>query len=195
MVNTVSEAIEIIGKEIYGEKFSIEPPKTKQLYKKLFGIISGKKPKGAFITGSIGVGKSAAMRVMQKLLKDTENKFLWVSGYELKDLAEQITAGEIKAMYGYQLKCDLYIDDIGFSVDVKRYGNTVNIISEIIMERYELFISSHYKTHLSSNIVASLKEDKPNTPTIEKVYGLRVLDRMMEMCEMIVWNGESLRKN
>jgi len=190
---TVSEAIIIVGKQFYGDKFSLENKQTKDFYKKIFTSIY-KNEKGIFITGSIGVGKTASMRIMQRLLKDTERRFKWVSGYELKDMSETYTSAEIKEYYGKSLLCDLYIDDIGFSLDVKRYGNTVNIISEIIMERYDLFITSGYRTHLSSNIVAYLKNDDGKTPTIEKMYGNRVLDRIKEMCELIVWNGESLRK-
>ncbi len=142
--------------------------------------------------GIVGIGKSAMMRIFHRMFKDTERKFKWVSGLELKDMAEQMTTGEIKNIYGYGLKCDLYIDDIGFTVDVKRYGNTVNIISEIIMDRYDLFISSGFKTHLSSNIVTSTQD--ANTPSIEKIYGNRVLDRVVEINELIVWNGKSLRR-
>lgn len=193
-----SKKIEIIGKELYGDDFSITEHKAREVYKTVYErLIIGlkrKKSKGVFITGSIGIGKSAMMKVMQRLFKDTQRRFKWVSGYELRDLSEELTIIEIKELYGANLKCDLYIDDIGFSIDVKRYGNTVNIISEIIMERYELYVGSGYKTHLSSNVVAAIKNNEKNLPTIEKIYGLRVLDRIKEMCDLIIWNGESLRK-
>ena len=62
------------------------------------------------------------------------------------------------------------------------------------MERYELFITSGFKTHLSSNLVTAIKNNTENLPTLEKVYGNRVLDRVKEMCDLITWKGESLRK-
>lgn len=193
-----SDKINIIGRELYGDSFSIENVVTRDVYKKVYErIIIGlkrKKSKGIFITGSIGIGKTAMMKVIQRLFKDTERRFKWISGHELKDLSETLTIMEIKDMYGAGLKCDLYIDDIGFSIDVKRYGNTVNIISEIIMDRYDLYISSGFKTHISSNITAAIKNNEKNIPTIERLYGVRVLDRIKEMCDLIIWNGESLRK-
>lgn len=195
---TGADKIRIIGKELYGELFSIDNEKTYEIYKKVYERfmigLKRKKSKSIFITGSIGIGKTAMMKVIQRLFKDTQRRFKWVSGYELKDLSETLTIMEIKNLYGAGLKCDLYIDDIGFSIDVKRYGNTVNIISEIIMDRYELFISSGFKTHISSNITASIKNNEKNIPTIERLYGVRVLDRIKEMCDLITWNGESLRK-
>ena len=96
-------------------------------------------------------------------------------------------------MYGFDLKCDLYIDDIGFSVDVKRYGNTVNIITEILMERYDLFVSTGIKTHLSSNIMTQITNDIANKPTLKLMYGARIIDRMKEMCEIVTFKGKSQR--
>jgi len=195
---TGADKIKIIGNELYGESFSIDNKQTYEIYKKVYERLmiglKRKKSKSVFITGSIGIGKTAMMKVIQRLFKDTQRRFKWVSGYELKDLSETLTIMEIKSLYGAGLKCDLYIDDIGFSIDVKRYGNTVNIISEIIMDRYELFISSGFKTHISSNITASIKNNEKNIPTIERLYGARVLDRIKEMCDLIIWDGESLRK-
>lgn len=193
-----AEKIKSIGIELYGKDFSIDETVIREVYKKVYDrLVLGirrKKSKGVFITGSIGIGKSAMMKVMQRLFKDTDRRFKWVSGYELKDLSEEMTIMQIKALYGASLKCDLYIDDIGFSIDVKRYGNTVNIISEIIMERYDLYVSSGFKTHLSSNLAADIRNNERNIPTIKKIYGARVLDRIKEMCDLIIWNGESLRK-
>lgn len=195
---TGADKIKIIGEELYGESFSIAENQTYEVYKKVYERlmigIKRKKSKSVFITGSIGIGKTAMMKVIQRLFKDTQRRFKWVSGYELKDLSETLTILEIKEIYGSGLKCDLYIDDIGFSIDVRRYGNTVNIISEIIMDRYELYISSGFKTHLSSNVATSIKNNEKNIPTIERLYGSRVLDRIKEMCDLITWNGESLRK-
>jgi DNA replication protein DnaC len=96
-------------------------------------------------------------------------------------------------MYGFDLKHDLYIDDIGFSVDVKRYGNTVNIITEILMERYDLFVSTGIKTHLSSNIMTHIVNDINNKPTLKIIYGARIVDRIKEMCEVIIFKGNSQR--
>ena len=195
---TVSDLIFDIGKIIYGEKFDISDVSINKLYKQSYSVfknrILGKSNKGVFVVGGIGTGKSAMMKVMQKLLKDTDCRFKWINGYELKDMSETYTLSEIKEYYGKSLLCDLYIDDIGFSIDVKRYGNTINIISEIIMERYDLYIESGFVTHFSSNILPMIKENTKNLPTIESIYGARVLDRMKEMCELITFNGQSLRK-
>lgn len=189
-MSKVSEVISEIGVRFYGDKFSISDKNIFESYKKTFEIIS-KNNKGCLVIGGIGAGKSAMMQVMQILFRDSDRRFKWVTASELKDMAEEMTTGQIKQIYGYDMKKDLYIDDIGFTLDVKRFGNTINIISELIMERYELFIATGIKTHLSSNLL--IKGDE-NAATIEKLFGSRILDRMKEMCEIVTFNGTSLRK-
>ncbi|MEO5991778.1 MAG: hypothetical protein ABIP68_09095 [Ferruginibacter sp.] len=199
-----SEKLQQIGKELYGDNFSLQDPNISDPYHKVFNRIllglkkkkgngSYFKSKGLFINGGVGVGKTAMMRVMQRYFKDTGRRFRLVTAGELRDMSETMTIAEIKAIYGANLKCDLFIDDIGINVDVRRYGNTVNIISEIIYERYELYVASGFKLHLTSNAPPSLKDNPKNIPTIETIYGARIFDRIKEMCELVVYTGKSLR--
>jgi len=190
-----SEILEIIGKGFYGDKFNLQDEETFRCYKKayenLIKIIEKPNSKGLLVIGGIGTGKSAMIKILQHFFKDSKANFKWINAYKLKDLSEAFTSLEIKELYGYGLKSDLYIDDIGLTMDVKRYGNTINIISEIILERYDLFISSKIKTHFSSNLLAHSKDE--SIPTLEKTYGIRVVDRIKEMCDIIIFKGESKR--
>jgi DNA replication protein DnaC len=195
---TGEQIILLVGTEIYGDNFNLDDPLRKEnyqrAYERLMTSLRNKKSKGLLVIGSIGVGKSNMMKVMQRVVKDTDRKFGWVTASQLKDLSEELTASRIKEMYGKDFQYDLLIDDIGISIDVRRYGNTINILSEIIMERYELFIETGIKTHFTSNIYPDLINNTTNKPTLKTIYGTRVLDRMKEMCEMIIWKGTSLRK-
>lgn len=197
-IKTGKDAITILGKEMYGVNFNLEVESVCNAYKIVYEYFikqsKSKASKGLLIIGGLGVGKSAMMKIMQRLFKNTTARFKWVNAYELKDLSEVYTVSQVKEMYGYDLKMDLYIDDIGVSVDVKRYGNTVNIITEILMERYDLFISSGYKTHISSNLVTSITNDLKNTNTLKTVYGERILDRIIEMTTVVIFKGGSQRK-
>lgn len=194
---TGKEIILEIGKSMYGSEFSLSDESVLKAYTLCYDYFKkrsrGKCKKGLLIIGGLGVGKSAMIRIMQRVFKDTDARFKWVNAYDLKDLSELYTVSQIKEMYGYDLKMDLYIDDIGISVDVKRFGNTVNIITEILMERYDLFISSGYKTHLSSNLVTSISLENNNIPTLKSVYGARILDRIKEMVDLIKFKGVSKR--
>lgn len=201
MVNEVKNGKDIIlelGMAMYGEVFTLSNDDVLKVYESTYDYFvkrsKGKVKKGLLIIGGLGVGKSAMMKIMQRIFKDTSSRFKWVNSYDLKDLSELYTVSQIKEMYGYDLKMDLYIDDIGIAVDVKRYGNTVNIITEILMERYDLFINSGYKTHISSNLLTSLASENNSVPTLKSVYGARILDRVKEMTEVIKFKGDSQRK-
>jgi DNA replication protein DnaC len=193
----VRNTIKTLGKEMYGEMFSLDDENVFKSYEKVYNIFLknhfGKSKKGVLVIGNIGAGKSALMKIMQRVFKDSKSKFRLVNAYDLKDLSEIYTISQIKEMYGFDLKHDLYIDDIGFSVDVKRYGNTVNIITEILMDRYDLFVSTGIKTHLSSNIMTHIVNDINNKPTLKIIYGARIVDRIKEMCEVIIFKGNSQR--
>lgn len=188
---TGSKIITHIGKELYGEDFSLADMKRFAVYEKVFKHFMSKSKKGITLIGSIGVGKSACLKTFQRMLKDSKKKFKWVNAAELKDLSEVYEVANIKEKYGYELKCDLCIDDIGIALDSRRYGNTINIVSEIIFDRYELFVSSNIKTHLTSNL--PLRSSDENIASIKKIYGDRIVDRIREMSVVINWNGDSLR--
>lgn len=197
---TGSQAIRILGGKM-NKSFDIESEPRQTVYKKVYenfsnGLEAIDSGKGVLLVGSIGVGKSMLMKIMQKLFKDSLRGFKWLTCYEIVDLMEYYTAAEIKSLYGKELKMDLYLDDIGVGNSVyNKFGNTSNIIAEILIERYELFISEGYRTHVSSNKVTSLdKSQYPDVVTLETMYGDRVVDRLKEMCEVIAWKGESLRK-
>lgn len=196
---TVSGAIEIIGNELY-EGFSIKDEPLRNAYKLAYETIvadcnKNGKSKGLLIIGSIGCGKTAMMKVYQKLFLGQLRGFKMTNGGILKDMLDELSVLEIKERYGYACKMDLYIDDIGVNFNTSnKYGNKVNIISEILMERYDLFISEGWKTHLSTNLLPKLEDNPNNTPTIQTVYGSRVYDRIKEMCQLITINSPSLRK-
>jgi len=196
---TGSEAIQTLGVSMY-ENFSIEQEPHfsayKQVYENFANNVKGEKNKGLLLIGKIGVGKTALMKIMQRLFKDTDSKFKWVQANEFKYLLEEYTNNELMAMYGKECAVDLYIDDIGVGTfDYKRFGNSINIISEIIYERYDLFLEKGIRTHISSNLPVKIDKDKfPNIDTLSDIYGDRITDRLKQMCETLVIKGESLRK-
>lgn len=197
---TGSEAIKTLGVKLFKD-FDIDSEPRLSIYKRCYenfieGLDEEKRNKGLLIIGQIGVGKSVMMKIMQKLFKDSVRGFKWLVCSDLVDLLEHYTPSEVKQMYGRELKMDLYIDDIGVGNSIfNKYGNTTNIISDILSERYELFVSEKIKTHVSSNKSTSLdKKLFPDIITLEDLYGIRIIDRLKEMCETIVWKGDSLRK-
>lgn len=198
-----SEAIIDVGRKIF-PGFNLDEDERRRHYQEMFYLLTGndqveqfglKKGKGALLLGSLGVGKTIMMRVMQVIFKDSERKFKWVNCLSFKDMLEEgMTTVDIKNLYGKNLKQDLYIDDLGLGqVDYKSYGNVTNIIAEILFERDELFVMENFLTHLSSNVPTTVPADALDKKSIEKMYGDRILDRIKQMCNLIEWKGKSLR--
>ncbi|WP_299672122.1 hypothetical protein [uncultured Polaribacter sp.] len=86
----------------------------------------------------------------------------------------------------YQPKCNLIcFDDLGTESNLKYFGNECNVMAEIILSRYDLFISKKLKTHTTTNLSAS---------EIEQQYGNRVRSRMRELFNLIAFNNSSKDK-
>lgn len=194
---TGSEAIKITGGLIVKD-FELGSGELYEAYKACYlNFIEGLdvKNKGLAIIGSIGCGKSVMMKVYQKLFKDSVRAFKWVNSGTLRDMLDEVSLSEVKLAYGYDCKTDLYIDDVGHNLPAMvKYGNAINVVSEIIMERYELFVNEGFKTHISTNLLPKLTHNPNNQPTLEAFLGNRCYDRIKEMNEFITINGKSLRK-
>lgn len=194
-----SEAILALGKQLCGSDFNISDELKLNIYKRVYENFASRidvnsHGKGIALVGNIGVGKSTLMKIMHQLFRDTKASFYWMNATEFTDIMKerrQEDLKEVKDMYGKKFMCDLYIDDLGLGeVDIKKWGNAVNIISEILNERYELFVNTGIKTHFSSN----LPYDSPGNKSLVDLYGDRIVDRLRQMCDREKWTGESLRK-
>lgn len=131
--------------------------------------------KGIFLYGPNGTGKTTAM---QQHLKGKWNG----SSIAIASLVSQHGRNYLKK---YTMH-DMYIDDLGREdATVASYGDKdIKVMHDLIFIRYEAF-KNGYKTHFSSNL--GFKE-------LEQRYGVAITDRIKEMCSILEFKGESLRK-
>ncbi len=71
-------------------------------------------------------------------------------------------------------------DDLGTENNLKYFGNECNVMTEILLSRYDLFISKKLQTRITTNLSAT---------GIEKHYGNRVSSRLRELCNLIVFDN------
>ena len=91
-----------------------------------------------------------------------------------------------KALDPFLAHKPMLFDDLGNEESsASRYGNRINVMESIICQRYDLFVNFGIKTYFTSNIT--------DPKEIEEMYGIRVRDRLREMCN--VWTYESNEKN
>ena len=90
-------------------------------------------------------------------------------------------------------KIEICIDELGWEASQKHiYGNDPSaIIASWIMERDKLFLETGLRTHYTTN----LQIKNPDEPvTLHTLYGARTIDRLKADCNILNWEGGSLRK-
>lgn len=157
------------------------------------------KKKGILLVGGVGLGKTFIMKAFRS---NPYQSFIIKSARELarmvKDgdtenferLTYKLYKGHTRSNFFGQERLALMIDDIGTEDNIIRYGNTDNVIADVILTRYE-------NTEMRNS-------DKPNLfmttnlsiEQLETKYGKRVWDRMREMLNIYVLdeNLKSQRK-
>ena len=180
------------GIELYGNHFKIMETDYPIVYKLLAYFLNDEPAclqyginlnKGIILTGPIGSGKTTLMNLM-KLLAQPENKF---AIKPCRDISFEFIQDGYQIIHKYSIG-QLYhseprtycIDDLGTENSLKYFGNECNIMAEIILSRYDLFISKKLKTHITTNLSAT---------EIEKHYGNRVRSRLRELCNLIAFDN------
>lgn len=144
--------------------------------------------KGILLSGPVGCGKTTLMNLM-KHITPTEHKF---AVKPCRDISFEFIQDGYEVIHRYS-KGKLYesnfrnycFDDLGTENNLKYFGNEYNVMAEIILSRYDLFISRKLQTHITTNLSAS---------EIEKQYGNRVRSRLREMVNLIGFKKEAIDK-
>lgn len=183
--------IETKGQELYGNHFQIQETDHNLIFKLIAYFLKDEPTclqfginlyKGIILSGPVGSGKTSLMNIM-KYLTPTEHKFFVKpcrdisfefiqDGYEV---IHKYSKGKL-----YQSNPKIYcFDDLGLENNLKYYGNECNVMAEILLSRYDVFISKKIPTHITTNLSAS---------EIETNYGNRVRSRMREMFNLIAYD-------
>jgi DNA replication protein DnaC len=182
--------IEKKGIELYGKKFKILETDHEIIYKLIAYFLKDEQAcyqfnidleKGILLTGPIGCGKTSLMTLM-KHLTPIGNKF---SVKPCRDISLEFIQDGYQIIHKYSIG-QLYqseprtycFDDLGTENNLKYFGNECNVMAEILLSRYDLFISKKLQTHITTNLSAT---------EIEKHYGNRVRSRLREMVNLIAF--------
>ena len=189
--------IEKKGIELYGKRFQIIESDLPVIYKLIAYFLKDEQSayqhnldfnKGVLLIGPVGCGKTSLLNIM-KFLTPIEHKFLIKpcrdisfefihDGYEI---IHKYSKGKL-----YQSDPKIYcFDDLGTENNLKYFGNECNVMAEIVLSRYDIFISKQIPTHITSNLSAS---------EIEAHYGLRVRSRLRQMVNLISYDKNTIDK-
>jgi DNA replication protein DnaC len=184
--------LEAKGVELYGKKFKILETDHEIIYKLIAYFLKDEQAcyqfnidleKGILLTGPIGCGKTSLMNLM-KYLTATEHKFFVkpcrdISFEFIQDGYQIIHKYSLGKLYQSEPKTYCF-DDLGTENNLKYFGNECNVMAEILLSRYDLFISKKLKTHITTNLSAT---------EIETHYGNRVRSRLRELCNLIAFDN------
>jgi energy-coupling factor transporter ATP-binding protein EcfA2 len=185
------------GTELYGNHFKILETDYPIVCKLIAYFLKDKQTcnqlninleKGILLTGPIGCGKTTLMTLM-KHLAPADNKFIVkpcrdISFEFIQDGYQIIHKYSIGKLYQSELRTYCF-DDLGTENNLKYFGNECNVMAEILLNRYDLFISKKLKTHITTNLSAN---------EIEKQYGNRVRSRLRELCNLIAFDNVTIDK-
>jgi len=135
--------------------------------------------KGMLFLGTVGVGKTLAMKVVAGTIQGW-----YVPVPELSTAFSQKGSDGFWNMADKAGRWDLFLDDLGSEKDVKSYSNKLPI-EDLIYRRYDMWQQHGVRTHITTNLTGEGLSER---------YGPRVTDRLKEMMEFVIETGKSLRK-
>ncbi len=183
--------LEAKGIELYGKKFKILEIDHEIIYKLIAYFLKDEQAcyqfnidlqKGILLTGPIGCGKTSLMNLMKHIALPN-NKF---SVKPCRDISFEFIQEGYPIIHKYSIgqlhhtdPRTYCFDDLGTENNLKYFGNECNVMAEILLSRYDLFISKKLQTHITTNLSAT---------EIEKHYGNRVRSRLREMVNLIAYD-------
>jgi len=179
------------GVELYGNHFKIYETDYPIIYKLVAYFLKDEPTcfqhdidlnKGILLSGPVGCGKTSLLNLM-KHLTPTEHKFIVKPCREISfefikegyEVIQRYSSGN-KLNNGIKNYC---FDDLGTENNLKYFGNECNIMGEILLSRYDLFINKKIITHITTNLSAG---------EIENQYGNRVRSRLRAMLNLISYD-------
>lgn len=151
--------------------------------------------KGLLLMGPVGCGKTTLITlgaaffarqrfrivttrlIRQQFMKDGFSALLRYGSesYRVKHLG-----------YGPVLQYDQPItyclDDVGTESPVKHFGNPCNVVTEVVLERYDQYVQRELITHLTTNLDAQAFTQR---------YHMRVRSRLRAMCNLIAFPSDA----
>ncbi len=187
--------LESTGKKIYGPHFKVLEEDHRIIFKLFVYFFRDKENaeqlginlrKGILLMGPVGCGKTSLMNIM-KFIRPPQEQHIIIStrkiSYQFSQQGYEVIEKYSDRSFNYKpngwIPKAYCFDDLGVENNLKYFGNDCNVMSEILLSRYDHFISQKMLTHITTNL---------DSRDIEEAYGSRVRSRLREMCTVIAFN-------
>lgn len=184
--------LEAKGKILFGKNFKLYKEDKEILLKLCTYIINDRDgcqkfgidpDKGLLLSGPVGCGKTSLM----KLLRHVVPYMRWYEVLSCRNIVFGFKHIGYKTIEDYGNSGYFCFDDLGIEPTGNFYGKDCNVIGEILLSRYDLFLQSKgkLKTHATTNL---------NAKELEDLYGNRVRSRMRQLFNLISFDQKSKDK-
>lgn len=178
------------GKYLFGKNFKIYDEDLDIIYKLCLYFIQDKEnckkmgidiDKGILLTGPVGCGKTSLMKLLRNIVPHHKS-------YKIIPCRNTVFSFNhlgFKTIEDYGNEKFYCFDDLGVEPSGRHYGKDCNVMGEILLSRYDLFMKNKIKTHCTTNL---------NAQELESRYGNRVRSRMRQLFNLIAFDRESKDK-
>jgi energy-coupling factor transporter ATP-binding protein EcfA2 len=193
--------LETQGKRLFGPHFRIYPEDQRLILTLLVYAITDLEncqkrnlnlKKGILLTGPVGTGKTTILTLINYFFppgKQYQVKSTREISFEFEKEGYKVInrygKGTVNAASNSPQTGIYCFDDLGIEQPQKYFGNDCNVMAEILLSRYDLFVSKGILTHATTNLSASELEEK---------YGNRIRSRMREMFNLVAFDKNSRDK-
>ncbi len=189
--------IETTGKKVYHPGFKVIAEDYEVIFKLLAYFLKDNAGaekfnlsfrKGILLSGPVGCGKTSLMNLLRFMLKPEERynmKPCRNVSFEFIQEGYSVIHRYSQQSFKYGIPIAWCFDDLGTENNLKYFGNECNVMAEILLSRYDLFVSGHMLTHLTTNL---------NSSEIEEIYGSRLRSRLREQFNLIAFSESAKDK-
>lgn len=139
--------------------------------------------KNILLSGPVGCGKTTLLKLVQFIVPH-QRPFEIIP---CRNIVFGFNNLGFKIIEDYEKGGNYCFDDLGLEPLGSHYGRDFDVMGEILISRYELFLTSKFKTHATTNLMSEELEER---------YGERVRSRMRKMFNLISFDltSEDKRK-
>ncbi|WP_431134889.1 ATPase [Psychroserpens mesophilus] len=178
------------GELLFGKNFKIYEEDEVVLYKLCIYFIRDFEAcekqnidpnKGILLSGPVGCGKTSLMKLLRHIVPHHKP-------YEVipaRNITFAFNNIGYKTIQEYGNSSFYCFDDLGVETTGRHFGKDCNVMGEILLSRYDLFLQRKIRTHATTNL---------NAQELEERYGNRVRSRMRQLFNLIAFDKESKDK-
>ena len=136
--------------------------------------------KGLLLSGPVGCGKTSLMKLLRHLVP-LQRPYEIIPCRNITFSFNHLGYKTIEEFGDSRFYC---FDDLGIEPLGRHYGKDCNVLGEVLLSRYELFLQTKtkIKTHATTNL---------NAEELEERYGNRVRSRMRELFNLIAFDQKT----